>query len=115
VYFAAELMSGHPNDPSRARLLRCASEDMSHPQVGLPPGAPLDISSASLFSPSVGPNVRFPQVPGGALPNNRQQQVVVDQLQQQQQQRLLSTLLSSNIPPAAQTQVIQVKLLLFLC
>jgi hypothetical protein len=105
---AAELMAGHaPSDPARARLLRCASEDLSHAGGNLPQGPPLDIS-ASLFGQASTPNIRFPPGANANMPGR--QQVVVDQLQQQQQQqRLLSGLLTSNMPLGpAQSQALQV-------
>lgn len=107
-------MSGHPsNDPARARLLRCASEDLSHTGTNLPPGPPLDIPS-SLFGQPSSQSVRFP--PAGPSIPGRQQQVVVDQLQQQQQQRLLTGLLSSNMPLGpAQNQALQVSLVQIKC
>jgi len=108
--FLAELMSGHAtNDPARARLLRCASEDLSHTGTNLPPGGPPLDSSSSLFGQPSSQSVRFPPVAGASIPG-RQQQVVVDQLQQQQQQhRLLTGLLSSNMSLGpAQSQAIQV-------
>jgi hypothetical protein len=104
---AAELMAGHgANDPTRARLLRCASEDLSHAAASIPPGPQMDIA-ASLFGQASGPNIRFPPGANANVPGR--QQVVVDQLQQQQQQRLLSGLLTSNMPLGhAQSQALQV-------